>query len=337
MPDNPTLSAPRPQRKGTTIDCDAVGDTTWRAPVAVRLQDIWELWRLFVVQAAIAWTVPTFAWRHVAGALGALNVLLHARSVSNRLPALRRILQDREDWPTPLQIETGIAAGKYEERFQYLRAYRPGGWEPTIRLHGLEHVEREFRAQRGILFWGSSFAFNDLISKIALHRMGFDIYHYTRPVHGLSDTRFGIRYINPVRTSVELRYLEARVCAEVEISKAMDVLKGVVEKGGAVSIKTGNRGKRRATAPFLGGRVEFATGAIALAARWNAALLPTFTLRRDDGSFDFIVGTPLDSNEQDLERRSQEIVQRYVDQLLPLVKAEPLQWRGWRFVLPPET
>jgi lauroyl/myristoyl acyltransferase len=336
MSERPNLLAPREARQGRTIDCDAVGDATWQAPVGVRLQDIWELWRLFVVQPAIAWTVPASAWRHVAGALGALSALLHIPSVSTRLPALRRILQNREDWPTPLQVEVGIAAGKYEERFQYLRAYRPGGWEPAIYLHGIEHVERELRANRGIIFWGSSFASNDLISKIALHRMGFDIFHYTRPVHGLSDTRFGIRYINPVRTSVELHYLEARVCAEVEVAKAMDVLQGVVDKGGAVSIKTGNRGKRRASAPFVGGRLELATGAIALAARWNAALLPTFTLRRADGSFDFIVGAALDSDEQDLGRRSQDIVRRYVDELLPLVKAEPLQWRGWRFVLPPE-
>jgi lauroyl/myristoyl acyltransferase len=336
MSDDPPLSAPRPTRRGRTIDCDAVGGSTWQAPVAVRTQDIWELWRLFAMQSAIAWTVPGFAWRYVANGLGALSVLLHASSVPKRLAPLKRILQDRPDWPTPLQIEIGLSAGKYEERFQYLRAHRPGGWEPAIFIHGIQHVEKEFRAGRGMLFWGSSFAFHDLISKIALHRMGLDIYHYTRPVHGLSDTRFGIRYINPVRTSVELRYLEARVCAEVKISEAMDVLRGVVEKGGAVSIKTGNRGKRRATAPFLGGKLELATGAVALAARWNAALLPTFTLRRPDGSFDFIIGPTLDSDEQDPERRASMVVERYVEQLLPLVKKEPLQWRGWRFVLPPE-
>lgn len=336
MSKDSNLSAPRAARQGKTIDCDAVGGSTWQAPVGIRAQDVWELWRLFVLQPAIAWTVPSFAWRHVASALGALNLLLHASSVRKRLRPLRKILQDNPEWPTPLQVEVGLSAGKYEERFQYLRAYRPDGWEPTIFIHGIEHVEKELRAGRGLLFWGSSFAFNDLISKIALHRMGLDVYHYTRPVHGLSDTRFGIRYINPVRTSVELRYLEARVCAEVKISEAMEVLKGVVEKGGAVSIKTGNRGKRRATAPFLGGELELATGAIALAARWNAALLPTFTLRRPDGSFDFVIGAPLESEDQDLARRASAIVQRYAEQLLPWVKQDPRQWRGWRFVLPPE-
>jgi lauroyl/myristoyl acyltransferase len=81
--------------------------------------------------------------------------------------------------------------------------------------------------------------------------------------------------------------------------------------------------------------LELATGTVALAQRWGAALLPTFTLRRPDGSFDFIIGAPLESDEPDPELRVVDIAQRYVEQLLPLVKAEPLQWRGWRFVSPP--
>jgi lauroyl/myristoyl acyltransferase len=337
MSDSPYISTPRARRRGQTIDCDAIDGSPWRAPVAVRALDLWEVWRLFVVQSTIAWIVPPFAWRHVAGGLGALNVLLHGRSVAKRLGSLRAILGNRPELPTPLQIEIGVSSGKYEERFQYLRAHRPGGWEPEIRIHGIEHIEAERQAGRGILFWGSSFAFHDLISKIALHRLELDVFHYTRPVHGLSDTRFGVRFLNPVRTSVELRYLAARVSAEEKIQEAMSVLQDEIKKGGAVSIKTGNRGRRRAAVPFLGGQLELATGAVALAERWGAALLPTFTLRRPDGSFDFIVGAPLASDEQDQERRAAGIVQRYADQLLPLVKAEPLQWRGWRFVLPPKS
>jgi len=335
MADSMFISTPLPLRHGKTIDCDAIGGSPWRAPVAVRLLDLWELWRLFVVQSAIAWIVPPSAWRHVAAALGAMNVLVHRITISRRLGPLQRVLQDSPDLPTALQIEAGISAGKYEERFQYLRAHRPGGWEPQIRIHGAEHVEAQRQARRGIVFWGSSFAFHDLISKIAMHRLGLDIFHYTRPVHGLSHTRFGIRFLNPVRTSVELRYLEARVSAEVNISEATNVLKDAMEKGAAVSMKVGIRGRRKASVQFLGGRLELATGAVALTQRWGAALLPTFTLRRPDGSFDFIIGAPLESDEPDPERRVLDIAQRYVDQLLPLVKSEPLQWRGWRFVSPP--
>jgi lauroyl/myristoyl acyltransferase len=247
---------------------------------------------------------------------------------------MRPLLQGFANLPEAWQVERGVLAGQIEERFEYLRAHRPGGWEPEIRFHGSEHVEAARAANRGLLFWGSSFAFNDLIAKIALHRLDLNVYHYTRPVHGLSDTRFGIRVLNPVRTSIECAYLGARVSGEENISGAMQVLKNHLAAGGAVSIKTGNRGKRRASAPFFGGRLELATGTITLANRWGAALLPTFTLRRADGSFDFIVGAELDSPAANEELRALDIVQRYADQIAPLVRAEPLQWRGWRFMIP---
>jgi lauroyl/myristoyl acyltransferase len=185
-----------------------------------------------------------------------------------------------------------------------------------------------------MIFWGSAFAYNDLILKMALHRLGLRTFHYTRPVHGLSKTRFGIRFLNPVRTSIECRYLGARVCAEERIKEAMEVLKEEAAAGGAISIKIGNRGRRRVSVPFLNGRIELATGPVALARRWNAVLLPTFTLLRPDTAFDVIIGPPLESNDSDDEAHAKAVVEQYVQQLMPYVVAHPEQWRGWRFAIP---
>jgi hypothetical protein len=307
---------------------------TWRAPVSIKGRDIWELWRLFVVQAAIAWVAAPRSWHSISARWGILESVLHptrtARNVKRLSPFVGSVFQ----LPDALQIERGILAGQIEERFQYLRAHRPGGWEPIIRIHGSENIDAVRESGRSLLFWGSSFAFNDLIAKMALHRLGLNVYHYTRPVHGLSNTRFGIRVLNPVRTSIECRYLGARVSGEENISGAMNVLKDHLASGGAVSIKTGNRGRRRASTSLFGGRLELATGTVTLASRWGAALLPTYTLRRKDGSFDFFIGKPLDSDEVDDERRAQAVVDLYAQQIAPLVIAEPLQWRGWRFMIP---
>jgi len=331
---DPIVSPVRPRRNGITIDCDLRDGKTWRAPVAVKGRDIWELWRLFVVQGTLAWLTPPRLWPAIAARWGALDAALHPQRTRDRVARLDPMVQGQGGLPTAIDIERGVLAGQVEERFEYLRSHRPGGWEPLIRIHGAGNIEAAREAGRGLLFWGSSFAFNDLIAKIALHRLDLDVYHYTRPVHGLSDTRFGIRVLNPVRTSVECAYLGARVSGEENISGAMQVLKEHLAAGGAVSIKTGNRGRRRASAPFFGGRLELATGTITLARRWGAALLPTFTLRRADGSFDFIIGAALESQATDEEQRAVEIVQRYADQIAPLVQAEPLQWRGWRFMIP---
>lgn len=296
---------------------------------------MWELVRLFVLQGAVAWTVPPSQWRHVARAFGALNVAMHRKRTEANKALIATLLDGEKGLPSPLEIERGFFAGRYEERFQYLRSHRPGGWDPVVRIHGAGHVQTAQRAGRGILFWGSAFAFNDLIAKVAFQRLGLEVYHYTRPVHGLSNTRFGIRYLNSVRTSIEYCYLGARVCAEENIKAAMEVLKQKAEAGGSVSIKVGNRGRRRVSVPFLSkARLELATGPVVLAQRWNAALLPTFTLRAPDGSFDVTIGAALDSDASDPEAYSEDIVRQYASQLEPVFLADPCQWRGWRLMEP---
>jgi lauroyl/myristoyl acyltransferase len=292
------------------------------------------VFRLFGPQTAIAWFLPQKSWPHVAAALGRLDLALHRKRTEANLKELAALFDGIRNLPSLQDIERGFFASRYQERFQYLRAHRPGGWEPEIRIQGREHVEAARAAGRGMIFWGSAFAYNDLILKMAVHRLGLSLFHYTRPVHGLSKTRFGIRFLNPVRTSIECRYLGARVCAEERIKDAMEVLKQEAETGGAISIKIGDRGRRRVSVPFLNGQITLATGPIGLAQRWNALLLPTFTLQKPDGGFDVIIGAPVDSDEADENERAKAIVERWVELLTPYVLAYAEQWRGWRFAIP---
>jgi lauroyl/myristoyl acyltransferase len=287
--------------------------------------------RLFGPQAGIAWFLPQKSWPGVADMLGRLDLALHRQRTEANVQKLAALFDGVSNAPSVEDIERGFFASRYLERFQYLRAHRPDGWEPDIRIQGREHVDAARAAGRGMIFWGSAFAYNDLILKMAVHRLGLRLFHYTRPVHGLSKTRFGIRFLNPVRTSIECRYLGARVCAEERIRDAMEILKQEAEDGGAISIKIGDRGRRRVSVPFLNGQITLATGPIGLVQRWNALLLPTFTLQGADGGFDVIVGAPLDSDEADEEARARAMVEHYVQQLTPYVLAYPEQWRGWRF------
>ena len=83
------------------------------------------------------------------------------------------------------------------------------------------------------------------------------------------------------------------------------------------------------------GRLAYATlGPVALAKRWEAALLPTFTLRASDGSFDVTIGAPLESNKDDMAAYCEDSVTQYAQQLEPIFLADPTQWRGWRLFLP---
>lgn len=323
---------PKPYLAGKYIDCDATEHGTFRAKIGVKRRDIVELFRLFVVQGATAWVVPPRFWRHVADWCARAGLAWNSKRTARNVEIIGAIMQGCDNQPEPIEIERGFFAGRLEERFQYLRSHRPGGWDPVIRIHGAEHVEAARARGQGIIFWGGNMAFNDLIAKIAFHRLGLETYHYTRPVHGLSNTRFGIRYLNPVRTIIERRYLGARVCAEERIREAMDVLHAITAAGGSASIKTGNRGRNCVAVPFLNAELELATGPVVLAKRWDAALLPSYTLRAADGSYDVTIGAPLESSEEDLGAYCADIVRQYARQLEPLFLADPRQWRGWRLM-----
>ena len=318
-------------------DCDAkdakdgVGGGTYRPDTAINRMDLYELWRLFVVQGLTAWFIKPQAWPILCALMGRLNVALNPDRTMKSLPQIEAVRRGQPDMLSALAIERGFYAGRYEERLLYLRCYRPGGGLPLIRIHGQEHVDAADEADKGIILWAGNFAFNDLIAKIAWSELGLDVSHYTRPVHGFSKTRFGLKVLNPVRTFIENKYLYERVSAEENMVAAMRVLRRRLDEGGAISITAGNRGRQLAEAPFLGGVLRLATGAPALARASGATILPVYTLRADDGSFDVTIGAPLTSQQSNKDAYAKEIVAQYADQLAPYVRDFAEQWRGWRY------
>ena len=45
-------------------------------------------------------------------------------------------------------------------------------------------------------FCWSNFSFNNLVPKIAMHRLNLDVVGFSSPRHGFSNTAFGVRYLN---------------------------------------------------------------------------------------------------------------------------------------------
>ena len=314
--------------RAALIDLDAAAGAPYRAPVAISLQDAVEVPRL-LLQAAFAWALPPRAWPGVARWLGRLNASSHPRRSEDERANIEKVVQGVAGMPPSRDLVAGFYAGRYEERFQFLRA--ASGWEPTLRIHGAEHVQAARNAGRGIVLWAGNFALNDLVSKIAWCRLGLAVSHYTRPVHGLSKTRFGIAVLNRIRSAPEDRYLAERISAETNLAGAMGVLSQRLGQRGAVSLTVGNRGKKLVSAPFLGGRLVLATGAPFLSFASGAALLPTFTVRGSDGVIDVVVGPPLASTETTRDAHAADIIRQYAAALDPYVRRAPLQWRGWRY------
>ena len=167
--------------------------------------------------------------------------------------------------------------------------------------------------------------------------MGLAVSHFSRPIHGFSTTRFGVRYLNAVRRGIEDRYLGERLMAEEhETQIALQRLRDSLKANGAISITVGNKGRHTAPANFLGARIILATGPLAMGRTTGAAVLPVSTLRLAPGRFEVTIGERRRGARMapTASQTMQVAVQAYADWVTPFVLRDPGQWRGWRYTKP---
>ena len=295
----------------------------------IRAKDIYEVLRL-PVQGSLASTLPEAAWQPLARLFGRFDAAMKPRRTRRHTARIAAALNLPDDQARRIAIET--RANNYMLRFQYLRSWRFGGWSPIIDVLGEQHVAEAQAKGTGIVFWAGNFSFNDIVAKMAWHRMGIAVSHFSRPTHGFSRTRFGIKYINAVKRGIENRYLGERVIAnQHQTHDGFNLIRERLKENGAASFRAGSQGRRRVRSDFLGTRLTLATAPLFLAETTGATLLPVFTLRTGTKRFEVTIGAPLvmpkdASGEPDYPAA----VRVYADMLAPYVLRDPGQWRGWR-------
>lgn len=301
------------------------GHATYISP-----KDLYEIPRLGL-QGLASWTLPETLWRPLSRPLGRLYVATHPTRTRKETAQIAALLGGSPAAERIYAIAAANAANRYEERFHYLRAWRPGGWTPAIDIEGTEHVSAAIAKGHGIIFWGGNFAFNNLLPKMALRRLGLDVTGFSVPLHGISPTRFGIRHLNRLYRDIEDRYLQERLMPKPqEFAAALDRMRDRLMENGAVYFAVGGRGRRTTTARFLEGNIVVATGPVAMAQRTGAALLPLYTFRIGPGRFQVTIGPALSVPEDGAGNADYgAAIQAYADALGPFVLRDPGQWHGW--------
>ena len=182
----------------------------------------------------------------------------------------------------------GFHRNVYLKRMQILRTYRPDGWKADTRVLGLEHVEQALERGRGAILWAAPLVFHDLVTRMAFHRAGHPFAALSQISHGFTNTRLGARSLNRIHTAAENRFTRERfVMAPPQgAAGATDWIRAELGTNRLVSITVASRGKHTHRAPFFFGSMRIASGAPYIARTTGAALLPVFTLRRPDGSFE---------------------------------------------------
>jgi lauroyl/myristoyl acyltransferase len=304
-----------------------------KAIKGVRAPDVLEPMKL-TIQGALAWTLPQRAWWPVARVLGKLDVVMHPERTRKETAQVAALITGTEVERSATRIIVENWGNEWGERFQYLRAWRPGGWSPEIDIIGATHVSAALQRGCGIVFLGGLFSFNNLVPKMAMHRLGLAPISFSVPLHGVSKTAFGIRYLNWIYRDIERLYVGERLMVErAEFAAAMQRMRDYLKDSGTVYFSVGGRGRRTATARFLGGRIIVATGPLAMAYTTGAAVLPLYTRRVGPSRYEVTVGAPIQiPKAADGKPDYEAAVQNFADALTPHVLRDPGQWRGWRLI-----
>jgi lauroyl/myristoyl acyltransferase len=304
-----------------------------KALKGISAKDLVEVVKLST-QGALAWVLPEKAWWPVSRLLGRLEVATHPTRTRKETAHVAALIAGTQVVRDPSRVVMDNWGNQYGERFQYLRAWRPGGWSPEIDIKGGDHVSAALDRGRGIIFWGGHFSFNNLVAKMAMHRFGLAVIGFSVPLHGISKTAFGVRYLNRLYRDVENLYLGERLMvARAGFAAALQRMRDCLKDNGAVYFAVGGRGRRTATARFLGGQIIVATGPLAMAHTMGAGMLPVHTYRAGPSRYEVNIGPPIEiPTDADGNADFTAAVQAYADGLAPFVVRDPGQWRGWRLI-----
>ena len=278
-----------------------------------------------------AWLLPEPLWAPLCRARIALSSLTGARAIKRTAKTVRKAL-GQSDTARSEAIIRGLKAAVHEMRLQDLRAWRPDGWRPHMVLEGEEHLRAALSGGKGAVLWLAPFVFNSGPTKIILHQKGYRVSHLSSPKHGVSETRFGARYLNRIRCIPEDRYLAQRIVFDSAApSTAMRRMVRALKAGEVVSIvASSTEGYEMIKGAIFGGRLPVAVGAPRLAALTGAPLLPVFTVRDPKAGWRIVVEQPIPiASERSSDERCIAAVAAFLARSEPWVRRFPEQWRAW--------
>jgi len=229
------------------------------------------------------------------------------------------------------EIATAHIAAYFTLQFHILRMFLMRNWRPAVTLNGQEHLRDALADGRGAVLWVGNFACASLVQKQAMAEAGYRVSHLSGPNHGFSNTVFGRRYLNPIRVSVEERFVRERILlGETSPTSALRQMRARLAENGLVSVTEGRAGVDTVAVRLFDGQLTLATGAPRLAFVSGAPLLPVFALSTGPSAFAVDVGSPLaegvDGDSSDFVTAA---VGDYAARLEGYVRRAPEQWSGW--------
>jgi hypothetical protein len=287
-----------------------------------------------ILLVPVAWLLPSALWGPFCRTISALVTPLRRLSGGSVSAQITIATKDYVEIPDARRTDIHVFANRIEQELQYLREYRPGGWNPVVRVAGREYVEHALQSAKGCIFWVAPLFFSSLVAKKGLHGSDIAVTFLSRSLHGPANSKFGERYINVIKARCEERYLLERLATQpgAEIA-AIRTLRKCVLDGEPIAIAWAAYGRRLLDAPILAGTFPVASGAPGLAVATGACLLPVFTTRDNSNTFDVVIGPPIPVPEQMSQRDAvAQMVREYSSLLEAVVLNDPAALAIWRYM-----
>jgi lauroyl/myristoyl acyltransferase len=275
--------------------------------------------------------LPQFLWARFGHKLSPITLKMlpsSAEKIHKRLRAFFGSAFSKKDLQS-LPFE--LAKNEIVRLLFLLGALMPFSGRFKTSVVGKENIEAALKRGKGVVLWDSHFYFASSGTKIALSRAGYNLYHLSHLRHGFSASWVGINVLNRIWVASELKFLAERIIIKYQNpAPAMKILSERLNNNAVISITVRDSSNNPVEAPFLNRQIRVAPGAPVIAKRNEAALLPVFTIRQEDGNFVTEVGAAIDlPSEMDTKSAVQFAVEQYAQRLEPFVKENPDQWLDW--------
>jgi lauroyl/myristoyl acyltransferase len=283
---------------------------------------------LIAALAAASLALPARRWPEFAARLARLRAAKRGLLTADERAMIAVVAGERPAGWADEVFWPSMLAHKYLSWMQILACHTRRTWRPGTRLIGREHVDLALEGGRGVVLFTATFAYKDLMAKAALADAGYALSHVSRDTHGFSGTRFGKRWLNPIYTSVEQRFLHERLVFSGSNTKEVSAaVRDRLQRNRPVMITVTPLGRQVATRPFLGGQIHIATGGLSFACEQDTPVLPVFSLRQADGEVTTFVGSALQQPQgASLGARIDALLDDYVPRLESHVRRHPDQF-----------
>ncbi|MGX7873610.1 hypothetical protein ACVDG5_013325 [Mesorhizobium sp. ORM6] len=231
-----------------------------------------------VFYLAVAAVLPVRWWAPICDRASRVRLkrYLH-REFPGYATATRAVLGDGID---ARKLFEALLAARHRRRLQVAAHLAASRWTPTIQLEGVEGLQAALQRGRGAILWCDQFTAQTIIGKRAVHEAGIEAHQVSVDTHGVSETAFGMRFLNPPMINVENRFLKSRIVFDRDDAYQVTIrMQKILKQNGVVMMTNTIHAGSTFTEAALGesGWTHLASAPANFAARSGTALFAMST------------------------------------------------------------